>query len=74
VKVFEPGMVFYQGDVVTHDGSLYQAVRDTGRDVPHTDWICLARAGHDALSPTIRRTFDVRETYSRLDIVAMDGA
>jgi hypothetical protein len=30
VRVFEPGMVFYQGDVVTHHGNLWQAVRDTG--------------------------------------------
>jgi hypothetical protein len=74
VKIFEPGRVHYQGDIVIHDGSLYQAVRDTGRDIPHADWICLARAGRDALSPNVRGTYDTHETYQRLDIVALDGA
>jgi hypothetical protein len=74
VKILEPGKVYYQGDVVTHDGGLWQAVRDTGRGIPHDDWRCLARCGRDAQSPEVRGTYDTRETYQRLDIVACDGA
>lgn len=77
VKSYEEGAVYYQGDCVTHDGSTYQALRDTGRNVTHADWICLARAGRngsDGLTPNVRETYDVNERYSRLDIVALDGA
>lgn len=37
--------VHYQGNVVTHAGSTYQALRDTGREPPHEDWSCIARGG-----------------------------
>src|SRR5262249_31721033 len=43
-KMFEPGKVYYEGDVAIHNGSTYQALRDTGNGVTHADWICLARA------------------------------
>ncbi len=39
--------VHYEGAVVTHQGSLWQALRDTGREPPHADWQCVARAGRD---------------------------
>jgi hypothetical protein len=77
-KSWEPGRVFYSGDVVVHGGATYQCLRDTGRSVTHADdWICLARAGRDGLdgiTPDIRGTYVVNEEYKRLDIVAMDGA
>jgi hypothetical protein len=41
---------------------------------PHSDWVCLARAGCDGLTPTIRGTYDAYGKYNRLDIVASDGA
>lgn len=37
--------VHYSGDVVTHAGGTWQAVRDTGREPPHEDWVCLAAPG-----------------------------
>jgi hypothetical protein len=40
-------------------------------------WICLARAGRngsDGRSPNVCGTYDAREKYERLDIVALDGA
>jgi len=40
----------------------------------HSDWVCLARAGRDGLTPTIRGTYDAYGTYNKLDIVASDGA
>jgi hypothetical protein len=77
-KTWEPGRVFYSGDVVVHGGATYQCLRDTGQSVTHADdWICLARAGRDGCdgsTPDIRGTYDVNESYKRLDIVAMDGA
>ena len=63
--------------MVTHDGSTYQALRDTGRGVTHPDWICPARGGCDGregLTPSVRGTYDLHEEYFRLDIVACDGA
>jgi hypothetical protein len=75
VKHYEPDAVHYAGDVVTHDGATYQALRDTGRAPPHADWVCLASAGRegvDGRSPTLRGTFNPIETYTRLDIVAFN--
>src|SRR5262249_24248710 len=73
--------VHYEGDVVTHAGALWQATRDTGREPrPHAehcglaDWICLAAAGRDARSPTVRGTYEPEATYGALDVVALDGA
>ena len=76
-KVFESGKVYYEGEVVVRDGSTFQALRNTGNSVTHPDWICLARAdrdGRDGSTPEVRGTFDVREDYKILDIVAMNGA
>jgi hypothetical protein len=74
VKVFQKDTVYYTGDVVICDGSTYQALRDTGQNVNQADWVCLARAGRDGLTPTIRGTYDAHGRYKKLDIVASDGA
>lgn len=69
--------VHYAGAVVTHEGSTWQARRDTGRAPPHDDWACLARGGRDGVDG---RSFRVRETwaadaaYAALDVVALGGA
>jgi len=76
-KTFEPGRVYYEGEIVIRDGSTYQALRDTGHGVAHADWICLAKAGRDGrdgLSPDVRGTYDAHERYAKLDIVASEGA
>ncbi len=66
--------VHYEGEVVIHAGSTWQAVRDTGRQPPHADWACLARAGNEGLSFEIEGTFDPSRTdYRRLSVVAMNG-
>jgi hypothetical protein len=74
VKAYQPEAVHYEGDVVVHQGATWQAQRDTGRAPPHGDWVCLAAAGRDACSPTIRGTYDGAATYARLDIVALNGS
>src|SRR5262245_23044177 len=37
--------VHYEGSVVTHDGSLYQAQQDTASEPPHERWACIVACG-----------------------------
>ena len=71
VKAYMPDTVHYTGDAVTHAGALWQATKDTGQAPPHADWICLAAAGQDGITPTIRGTYD---SHARLDVVALNGS
>jgi len=66
--------VSYVGDVVTHEGATWQARRDTGRAPPHEDWACIATAGRDGRSFTIRGTWTETGAYRALDVVALNGA
>ena len=69
--------VHYEGSIVTHLGATWQATRDTGREPPHEDWLCLASAGRDGADGTsfaIEGTFDaLRADYRRLSVVALNG-
>jgi hypothetical protein len=70
-------VVHYEGHVVTHNGSLFQAQRDTAREPPHDDWACVAaagRAGNDGRSLNVRGTYDAAIDYSELHVVAFNGA
>ena len=76
------GAVSYDGDVVTHNGGLYQALKDTGKTPGTNDWLCLAapgtdgkdgRDGEDGKSFTIRDTFDPQAKYKALDVVTLDS-
>src|SRR5262249_36565225 len=70
-----PGSGHYAGHVVVHRGATYQALRDTARAPPHVDdWICIASAGRDAITPTMRGTFHVYKKYAQLDVVEHDGS
>jgi hypothetical protein len=73
VKLWTPETVFYEGDVVAYDGGTFQAMRDTGQPPSHADWICLATAGRDGNSITVRGTFNETADYRRLDVVALNG-
>lgn len=76
VRTWRDG-VHYESVVVTHKGGTYQAVRDTGREPPHEDWICLAEPGEngkDGRSLNVRSTYSETETYRALDVVALDGS
>lgn len=66
--------VHYESDVVTHEGSVFQAARDTGRAPSHEDWVCLVHRGVDGRSPTVRDTWSETERYAGLDIVMLNGA
>jgi hypothetical protein len=75
VKLWTPDTVFYEGDVVAYDGGTFQATRDTGQPPTHAaHWICLAVAGKDAITPKVRGTYQQGEQYSKLDVVALNGA
>lgn len=68
--------VHREGEVVTHEGGTYQAIRDTGKAPPHADWTCLAapgRNGADGRSIVIRGTHSDDAEYSALDLVALNG-
>jgi hypothetical protein len=73
VKLWMPETVYYEGDVVAYDGGTFQARRDTGQPPSHADWICLATAGRDGNSITVRGTFNETAAYRRLDVVALNG-
>jgi hypothetical protein len=73
VKLWVPETVYYEGDVVTYDGSTLQARRDTGQEPSHRDWICLASAGRDGKGITVRGTFDPDGGYRHSDVVALNG-
>jgi hypothetical protein len=71
VKVWQPDVVHYEGDVVTHAGATWQAVRDTGQAPPARDWLCLAAP---ARSSKVRGNYDADASYLELDIVVCDRA
>lgn len=66
--------VHYEGDVVTHNGSTYQALRDTGGEPPGGDWQPLAIRGSDARGFAIRSTYNPEADYHRNDVVAFNGS
>ena len=69
-----PESVSYQAEFVCHEGALWQACKDTAQMPGGSDWLCVARAGHDAVTPKIRGAYDAHKTYACLDIVECDGA
>jgi hypothetical protein len=76
VKQFVEGGVHYDGDVVMHMGSTYQARRDTAREPPHEDWDCLAMAGRDGIdgrSLRVRGTWRADESYMMNDVATLNG-
>jgi hypothetical protein len=82
LRVAEPWTerVHYAGEVVTHSGGTWQAVRDTGRPVATEDWVCLAapgaagRDGRDGRGMALRGTYAPGMKYAALEIVALNGA
>jgi hypothetical protein len=76
-KIWHPESVSYEAQLVSHDGALYQALRDTAQCPGGSDWVCVARAGRDGCdgrTPKISGSYDVCKKYERLDIVVCDGA
>jgi ribosomal protein S16 len=69
--------VHYDGQIRTHEGATYQAVRDTAKAPPHKDWRCIAAAGQkgsDGRSLKVIGTYDPKADYRELNVVALNGA
>lgn len=66
--------VYYEGDVVTHLGSIWQAQKDTGRAPGHEDWVELVQRGADARGFTVRGTWNESEDYAKNDIVMLNAS
>jgi hypothetical protein len=73
VRAWAPEVVHYDGDVVVHQGSTWQATKDTGQAPPHGDWICLAVRGIAGVTPAVRGLWNLESSYRTLDIVALNG-
>jgi len=74
VRPYLHGSVHYRGDIVTCEGSTYQAKCDTAKSPPHEEWVCLATKGIDAKTPCIKGTYCGDDKYRYLDIVALGGS
>jgi hypothetical protein len=69
--------VSYQAEFVCHDGSLWQARKDTAQAPGGSDWICVARAGHDGcdgLTLNFRGGLDAYKKYQQFDVIEFDGS
>jgi hypothetical protein len=64
--------VHYAGDVVRHNSSTYQALADTGREPPHSDWGELASRGTDGRGFVLRGMYDATAEYRQHDIVMIN--
>lgn len=65
--------VHYVGEVRAHLGGTWQALRDTAKQPPHEDWICLAAPGEDGASVNPCGLWRADRVYRRLDVVALNG-
>jgi hypothetical protein len=74
VRAFVEDVVNYEGDIVVCEGSTYLAKCDTAKAPPHADWTCIAAAGREARTPKVCGTYREGETFSYLDIVALNGS
>jgi hypothetical protein len=69
--------VSYAGDVRTFQGATWQALRDTGKEPGHDDWILVAERGADGvhgLSFRLAGTWADGNDYRALDVVTRSGA
>lgn len=77
VKAWTDEGVSYEGALRTHDGALWQAQRDTGKEPPHGDWLCIVERGAQGFngrSIVHRGTYDAAAAYVALDAVTLNGS
>lgn len=72
VKAWHRG-VHYESDVRTHDGSTYQAQRDTAEEPPHEDWAVVAARGAEPYVGEVRGRYDPKVNYRKFDLVTENG-
>jgi hypothetical protein len=76
VKIWHQDQINYEGDLVSHQGSTWQALKDTAK-APNekSDWALIAKAGQAAKEFRARGTYKITgEDYVRLDIVTKDSS
>jgi hypothetical protein len=72
IRAWSEDTIYFEGDIVTYDGSTYQATKNTAR-APGTqqDWVCLAASGR---SFNVRGTYESDAEYRQLDVVMVGGS
>ena len=66
--------IHYRAECVTHNGALYQAVRDTAKEPGASeDWVCLAAKGDQGRSFKIRGTYSAEKNYAEFDVVCLNA-
>lgn len=65
--------VHYEGSIRTHGGATYQALKDTAKEPPSEDWVCIAERGADGRSLSLAGTWDDKTEYRELEIVTLNG-
>jgi hypothetical protein len=73
-KIWREESVTYGGEVLSFHGSLWQACKDTAQTPGDSDWICVARAGRDGLTPNFCGLYDAYRKYQQFDVVEFDGS
>lgn len=69
--------VHYEGAVRTHKGATWQALRDTAKEPPSDEWVCIAARGIDGIdgrSFELREVWSADEEYRALEVVTLNGA
>lgn len=66
--------IHYQGEIVTHQGSTWQASRDTAAAPPDDAWSPLALRGDDAPVGEVRGLYDPSASYRKFDLVTFDNS
>jgi len=74
VKTWQQDEIAYRGELVSHNGSCFQAIKDTAQIPGGKDWQIVAAAGINGRSLRIRGTYSEREAYDALDVVVSDRA
>jgi hypothetical protein len=65
--------VYDEGETVTRDGNLYQALVRTGKEPGHGDWQLLVPKGADGQSLTLLDTYEPGRAYRALDVVTVNA-
>jgi hypothetical protein len=74
-KIWQEDCVYYEGDCVAFNGSLFQAQCDTGKSPLFSKhWLCLATAGVDGRPIRHRGEFAADVEYREHDAVLVDGS
>jgi hypothetical protein len=73
-RAWQKDEIVYESQLRTHEGSLWQALKDTAQLPGHADWICLATAGIDGAGINPRGLYQENHVYRRLDLVTVNGS